>query len=225
MNAPVNSDLSPEDQVYYLLAYYTARDVPDTRLMSIFRCSAENMAEARADERYLHFYAEELAAIANTAATLDDTWDKVERTALGQLDESLAHRGVTDPRVLLGIAVKANTAQRRAGQLARTNAKHGPAIIDVNAQTSGTRVVRLRAGFVQRVSKDGGTERILTREAEIVTNDTGNLVEVVTPAAMKSIMRRHLGVDTTDMKVIVHGGADGEVSLDFGNIEDFDNGA
>ena len=126
---------------------------------------------------------------------------------------------------MLGIAVKANTAQRRAGQLARTNAKHGPAIIDVNAQTSGTRVVRLRAGFVQRVSKDGGTERILTREAEIVTSDTGNLVEVVTPAAMKSVMRRHLGVDTTDMKVIVHGGADGEVSLDFGNIEDFDNGA
>jgi len=204
-------------QVYLTLAYYDARGVPDAKLVQIFRCSVEHLSEARQTEVYHEFLSAEIAQITNREAELDDCWDSLERQAVGALVDAVDT--ISDPRTLLGIAVKANVATRRAGNLAKAQQRHGPAVIDVNAQTGGTRVVRMRTRFLEALQDANGSRRLVERETEIVANDTGSLNEVISPQQMKGIMQRSLGVDTSDMVVRHRHGPDVDITLDFGDLE------
>lgn len=204
------------NQIYQLLAYYDARQVPDGKLVQIFRCTAEQLAEARTNEEYQEFLQSETAQIVNQNAELDDAWDSVEKKAVSSLNEIVD--GLADPRTLLGIAVRANTAQRRAGVMAKAQQRFGAPVIDATAGSGGTRVVRMRTRFLERLQKPDGTDHLVERETEIVASDQGDLNEVISPGRMKSLMRNTLGVDPTDMAIVQRHGADAEITLNFDDL-------
>ena len=158
-----------------------------------------------------------MAAMANQAAETDDLWDTVEHQALGNLQETLDT--TTDPRMLLSVASYANRAgRRRSGHAAPVGKATSRTEIDVNAQTQGTKVVRLRARFIEQLSDPNGARRIQERQIEIEAADTGDLMEELSPGVAKRLLREGIGVDTENLVLRKHSGPDADMTLDFSSI-------
>lgn len=212
--------LTEEQRAMRLLAYYDARSVAESDLRKVFNCTSAALEEVRKEDFYLAALAAEKQAALDVATTLDDQWDNLETRALGELSDLVA--ATADPRMLLGMAVQANKAARRAGATQPRHAsaaRHGNTTIDVDALTDSTRVVRLRTRFLERLSQDGSVERMLEREAELRTS-TASMQEDLSPSEVKALLRASLGVDTDNLRVKRHGGADAlpGVEIDFGQL-------
>lgn len=222
--AIVGADSVQPTEVEALLAYYDAREVSPRKLRAIFRCTDAELAEAREAEGYLVALQNETAQIAGQAAETDDLWDSVEHEALGSLQESLAV--TSDPRTLLSVATHANRAgRRRSGGVGGGKPQPGRAEIDVNAQTQGTKVVRLRARFIEQLSDPNGARRIRDRQVEIEAADNGDLMEDLSPGVAKRLLREGIGVDTEDLVLRKHAGPDASIELDFSKIaEEYGDG-
>lgn len=211
------SDMSAvPDDPNVLLAYYDARAVSDERLCKIFMCQPSDLMEARGSEAYKAALAGQIAGQVSQATELDDTWNTVEQNSLQSLQECLP--AMNDPRMLLAIAVQANKAGRRNGKL--TPQASTPPEIHVPAEGGQSKVVRLRARFVEALSDPHGAQRILDRQIEIQMGDTGDLKEDLTPGEVKTILRNSIGVDPDQLAIRTHMGPDQMLGtlLDFSNI-------
>lgn len=216
--------LTPEQQAAQLLAYYDARGVSGPKLRKIFRCSDEALANARLSEDYQEFAAAEEARLADEAKEVDDLWDSLERKALGDLKDAMDH--IADPKMLLGAAVQANKAQRRANSFgAQKSAQQGSAVINADQLAGPTKVVRLRTKFAEMLSSPDGTKRLVEREAEITAEQGGKVDEAIDPAEVKKLLNGALGIDTQNMRVARTMGPDEAFEgtfVDFDSISDAD---
>ena len=195
MNAMTHDGLplTPEQQVAQLLAYYDARRVPAQKLRKIFNCPEEALNNARATDDYKSFAAAEEARIEEQARNSDELWNDLEARALGDLSDAMD--SIADPKTLLGIAVQANKANRRANGFGQQKLDARAAIIDVNAQAGPTRVVRLRTRFAEMLMDDESTGRLMRRETEVTAEFSGAAVDHMDPATVKALMRNSLGVE------------------------------
>lgn len=201
--------------VMELLAYYDVRGVGDQKLLSIFRCSMEDLAGARKSEEYTEAHSKEIAKFEATRATLDDTWDEAERRALGNLVDSLDH--TSDPRMLLNVAMAANKASRRNVAAMPENQRR---IIDVTPPPGATTtVVQLRSRFLAVLQDDAKVRQAVAREVHISVTNHSNVHEDMTPREVQALMKGALGIDPQDMVEI---GRAGNTEDQFFN---FDSGA
>jgi hypothetical protein len=211
------NDLTPSEDPSALLAYYDARGVDDTQLCRIFSCAPGDLANARATEEYRNALAEHTTERVTRATETDDKWDTLEHSALGTLQESMM--AINDPRMLLGIAVQANKAGRRRGGLTPKQS-NAPAEIQVPTEAGQSKIVRLRARFVEALEDPNGARRIIDRQIEIQTGNAQDLKEDLTPQEVKGILRNSIGVDPDQLSVRTHRGPDQDLGtmLDFSRI-------
>lgn len=211
--AKFEQDIGPAEpaSVLKMLAYYDVRGVSNEKLKVIFRCTVADLDNARLSEEYQDSLSAEEAQFQSARAELDDNWDHLERKTLGALIDSVDTS--SDPRFLLGAAVQANKAARRNKNSASTPEK---SIIDVTP-ASGARVtvVRLRSSFLQVMQDEKGARAIARREAEIVTSNTENLREDMTPREVQALLRDSLGIDPTDVTEINRSGNTEDMTFDF----------
>lgn len=192
------------DPAVATLAYYDSREVPDSQIRRIFSCMQSNLDEVRLTEPYLNELAVLVEKQVAQSADIDDSWDALEQASLGGLMESMD--SISDDRMLLGIAVQANKAGRRRGG---NSAQHkGTNEIPVQAAAGVTKVVRLRASFLERLRSEDGSNQMLERQATIEATVQGDLDEVIDPRTMKKLLKDELGVDTEAMHVRNHQGPD-----------------
>ena len=212
--------MTPEQQAAQLLAYYDARGVDGRKLRQIFQCSDEALANARLGEDYQGFIAAEQARIEDESKETDDLWDRLERRSLGDLHDAMDH--IADPKTLLGIAVQANKASRRAGNLAAQQRKNYDATINTDQLAGPTKVVRLRTRFAEMLESESGQRRLVERTEEITEFTAGSINENMDPALVKGLLKNSLGIDTSQLKVARTMGPDelaGDGTyVDFGSI-------
>jgi len=148
----------------------------------------------------------------------------LERKALGDLKDAMDH--IADPKMLLGAAVQANKAQRRANSFgAQKSAQQSSAVINADQLAGPTKVVRLRTKFAEMLSHPDGTERLVEREAEITAEQGGKIDEQIDPAEVKRLLNGALGIDTQNMRVARTMGPDEAFEgtfVDFDSISDAD---
>lgn len=202
------------DDPVRMLAYYDSRGVTDDKIQRIFSCSAEDLAATRETAAYKEAAGSETYEQTSQATEIDDSWNLLEQTALASLRDVVTL--TADPRVLLGIAREANKAGRRnGGTTPSTNAA------DIHVPQNGageTRVVRLRARFVDVLQEPDGTRRIMERQLEIRESSQGDMNEQLSPQQVKGILKNNIGVDTNQMHVKRHQGPD----MVDGSFVDFD---
>lgn len=202
-NRKINDD---ETSVLEMLAYYDVRGVSDVKLLAIFRCTAEDLSDARKTAEYSEAFSAETSRFEANRAGLDDSWDQLEQRSLGALIESVDLSN--DPRLMLNAAMAANKANRRSAASSTELARRA---IDVTPPPgSRTTVVRMRASFVDMLQENGGARRMIEREAEISISNTENMREDMSPREVQAMLKSAIGVDPNDMI---------EVSR-FGNTED-----
>lgn len=194
--------MAAEVDVVKLLAYYDVRGVGDAKLRAMFRCAAEDLENARASEEYKDAYAAEISAFETMRAEIDDSWDALEKSALGNLVEAAA--ASSDPRFLLGAAVSANKANRR--NLASAPASAKPVIDVTPPQGQATTVIRMRTRFLEELQDAKSARRIAEREMEISVTNQSNLKEDMSPQEVKSLLQRALGVDVSNEDQIMRAG-------------------
>lgn len=212
--------LDEETQAMMLMAYYDARKVSASKLRQIFRCTDEDLNNVRLDERYQAFIQAEELRLEEQARDIDEKWNNIEQLALGGLSEAV--ESIADPRTLLGIAIQANKAQRRAGPLSGpTRGAHHQNTIDPEALAGPSRVVRLRTRFIEQLQRKDGTSQLIEREIEVT--DTRDIDDAMNPAQVKSLLKTALGVDTTDMKMVYRSGPDSLVLKEAHSMIDFNN--
>lgn len=198
-----------------MLAYYDTRGIDEAQLLKIFGCSAEDLTNERNSDAYKEYLGREANELTEQATALDDAWNSVEQIALGSLIDAVEH--TADPRMLLSAAVQANKAGRRGSSV---NPNNGNTDIVVPQNGSGeTRVVRLRAKFVDVLQEPDGTKKLMERQVEVTTSGKGDLNEQLSPQRVKGILKNDIGVDTEQMHVKHHQGPD---VID-GSYVDFDN--
>lgn len=200
-----------------LLAYYDVRGVAGNKLVAMFRCSLEDLENARQSEEYKEFLAEEHGNFEATRATLDDSWDAIEKAALGNLVDSMAT--TSDPRFLLAAAVQANKANRR-----NMNAGTGGdrKVIDVTPPAGQqTTVIRMRTRFLEIMQDENASKRVAARETEIVMANKQNLREDMSPREVQQLMRDSLGVDVTNEEQIQRSGNTEEMNFEFNLQSEF----
>jgi hypothetical protein len=194
---------SEEEKILSLLAQYDAQGVEDHKLRAIFNCTDANLAEARQQPFYEQALAAVHAEMQDRALSIDLAWDNAEATATKQLVDLMEFNA--DPRLSLLVAARANQAARRmsGNPLHKLQAKaaHGPAVIDPAALAGPTRTVRVRTKFAEILQETAGVKRLVEREVEITTTDTGSLDEGMSPSKLKGLMTRALGVDMEDVAV------------------------
>ena len=202
-----------DDDVAGLLAYYDARKVPEAKLCQIFRCTAADLANARASDDYKDAVAGQTSAITDQAVEIDDRWNHLEHNSLGTLIEAMP--AISDPRMLLGMAVQANKAARRNGG---TVPNSRDAVINVDAQQAGTSVVRLRTRFLEVLQDPDGAKRITERQIQVDTLQGGDLREDLSPQQVKRILRENIGVNPDEVALRKTFGPDMAIELDFSKI-------
>lgn len=219
MQSEPQAPVSEEDAATSTLAYYDSRSVPDERIRRIFCCMQSDLDSVRATDLYKTERASLEQQQTDQATATDDCWDTLERTALGNLVETMDT--ISDERVLLGIAVQANKAGRRRGGLSPKQQNAGMSDIPVQTAQGTTKVVRLRARFLERLTSADGSEQMMDRQVEIQTETaSGDLDEVIDPRTMKALLRDKIGVDTENMHVRRHQGPDaiGGAYIDFDGL-------
>ena len=213
----MNDALSPEQQVAKLLAYYDARQTGDATLCKIFRAQVSDLMEARKDPFYEEMLAEETAMLTAQTAQIDDRWAHLENRALGDLSDAMD--SVADPRMLLGIAVQANKARNTTRQMQRqTNQLGHNGDINVDKLTEGGQIIRIRTKMAERLTADGGIERMVDREVEVRRDNSASLDEALDPTSVKALLKTALGVDTTSLKVAQRFGPSAGYDLDLSAI-------
>jgi hypothetical protein len=209
-----DAPLTPEQQVSKMLAYYDARQTADAKLCQIFRAEVSDLISARQDPFYQEMLAEETAMLVAQSAEIEDRWAHLENRALGDLSDAMD--SVADPRMLLGIAVQANKARNTTRQTQRQQV--APGSIDVDQLTSGGQIIRIRTRMAERLSADGGVDRMIDREVEIRRDNSASLDEALDPTSVKSLLKSALGVDTTSLKVVQRFGPSAGYDLDLSAI-------
>lgn len=219
MNAITREDdLTPEQSAAQLLAYYDARGVKDDQLCKIFRCTAADLLEARTGEDYEAYLGAEVQSLEANSTAADDSWDALEVQALANMREQM--HTISDPRMLLGIAVKANQAGRRRFNHAAPGTKAaGGAVIDVNAGVGQEKVVRLRTRFLARLQQEDGTQVLIERQQEVTATAQGDLEENLTPKDVQRMLSSSLGVTTAELRSINRFGVPDSLDLDFTDYE------
>lgn len=233
--APPAAPMDAEEQAVMMLAYYDVREVPDVQLTRIFSCTAAALTEVRKTEGYAAFLQTAQTEIVERETTIDDSWDDLERKALGSLQESI--EATADPRVLLAAAKVANSANRRGGTLAKIQQKRGSSVINVDAQTGPTKIVRLRSKFLEVMQSDTGVQRMVEREVTITTQTSGSAAagisgshgspggdmnEDLKPSEVKHLLQTSLGVDPAKIRIGKRFGPDIDVLADGLPMIDFD---
>ena len=236
--APPAAPMDAEEQAVMMLAYYDVREVPDVQLTRIFNCTAAALQEVRKTDGYAAFLQTAQTEIVERETTIDDSWDDLERKALGSLQESI--EATADPRVLLAAAKVANSANRRGGTLAKIQQKRGTSVINVDAQTGPTKIVRLRSKFLEVMQSDTGVQRMVEREITITTQTSGSAAagisgspdgtvahggdmnEDLKPSEVKHLLQTSLGVDPAKIRIGKRFGPDIDVLADGLPMIDFD---
>jgi len=214
--------LTEEERILQLLVQYDVAGVDEQKLRQIFNCTAENLADARQQEYYLQARAEAQEIAMSRAVTIDTAWDSAEATSVKQLNDLMEFN--SDPRLALLVASKANQATRRlannplAAMQKRANA---PAVIHTEQLAGPTRTVRVRTKFADTLQEITGVRRLVEREVEITETDTGSLDEGMTPAKLKGLMTRALGVNMDDVAITRRSNSTShglDATLDFSQI-------
>jgi hypothetical protein len=198
--APLSDDML---RLYRTLAEYEVAAVPDQKLCVIFSCTVEDLTAVRASDEYKGLLAAEMDKALARARNIDEGWDEAEATAVRQLGQLLEHN--TDIRVALGVAQRANQATRKMlpkNAVGRPGRGIDGAVIDPAEIAGQSRVVRIRTRFAEQLQAHNGVTRMVEREMEITTNDTGSLNEGMSPAVLKSVMQSALGVDMNDVAIV-----------------------
>lgn len=202
-NVPAALELSAEElAIFKQLADLDAAGVAQDKIRAIFRCTDDDLAEARQNEAYKEYHAAEVGRMQMQAQTIDRHWDDAEQTAVKQLNTLMEFN--VDPRMALLVASKANAAARRTSNnpLANMQKKaHGPAVIDAGALAGPTRTVRIRTKFAEVLQTSQGVQQLVQREVEITQTDAGSLDEGMSPAKLKRLMQTSLGVDMEDVAI------------------------
>lgn len=209
--------LTEEQRAIQQLAYYDARGVREEDLRRIFNCTSAQLGEVRKEAYYREILAVETNALTERETSLDDSWDVLEGKALGALNETIDSIG--DPRLMLAAAKHANSAaRRRLGGRSPGNA--GSAVINVDELTSNSKVVRLRTRFLERIQTDGQIDRMVERETEVRTQNSGDMREDMSPTEVRDLLESALGVDTANLRAKRHQGPDllPGIEIDFGNL-------
>ena len=191
-----------DERILDLLAAYDVAGVEEHKLRQIFNCTDENLAEARKQDYYTAAVAEAQASMVARASDIDKQWDTAEATATKQLSDLMEFNA--DPRLSLMVASRANQAVRRfrGNPLAGAQKKnHGPATIDTEALAGPTRTIRIRTKFAETLAESASVRRLVEREVEITTTDTGSLDEGMSPSRLKALMTRSLGVNMDDVAI------------------------
>lgn len=242
--------MDAEEQAVMMLAYYDVREVSDVQLTRIFNCTAGALTEVRKSDMYAVHLQTAQSEIIEREAGLDDSWDDLERRALGSLQESI--EATADPRVLLAAAKVANAASRRGGTLSKLQQKKGSSVINVDAQTGPTKIVRLRSKFLEVMQSDSGVQRMVEREVTITamtngsaaagkpqrpgtssdmpqrteadgtTSGIGDMNEDLKPSEVKHLLKTSLGIDPSKIRIGTRFGPDVDVVAEGLPIIDFE---
>jgi hypothetical protein len=202
-NPPPFVPQTDDERILELLAAYDVAGVEDHKLRQIFNCNDENLAIARATEYYAAAISIAQSEMLARAQDIDRQWDTAEATATKQLVDLMEFNA--DPRMALMVASRANQATRRAAgnplAAGQRKASHGPAVIDTNALAGPTRTVRIRTKFAEALADVKGVQRLVEREIEITTTDTGSFDEGMSPSRLKALMTKSLGVDLNEVAI------------------------
>jgi hypothetical protein len=192
-----------------MLAWYDVKGVEDAQLARIFKCSVGDLAEVRGGDEYKDHLQEETQLAISQAMDTDDQWNLLENRALGTLTDSVD--SIVDPRLLLGIAVQANKASRRGGQINPQDQKSKA--IAVDTLTGHTGVVRLRTRFMERLASDAGVTRIIERQVEITQSSLLAHNDSMGPSEVRNLLNTHLGIDTSNLEASKRFGPDNHHDL------------
>lgn len=209
--APPQVEIDEDSAV--MLANLTVRGVPETNLMLIFGCTAQELAVCRENEYYKQRYAEAMLELERRAMMLDNGWDDIEERALSDLKEQFEVSAVVDPRQLLYMAATAN-------KMARRSLKHHPSAAERarvdqdNAHIDGQNqvVIRLRAKFVTQIDTPAGQAQLLERETTIKSTSADKLLDEMGVADVRRHLTESLGIDLNSLKTGGHLGPDEELA-------------